>query len=56
VFAAAAKTPLALSIMAVELLGGDALPHVMIVSVVAYLVSGRRSLYTAQRTASESAR
>ena len=40
VFAAAANTPLALSIMAVELLGANALPHVVMVCVVAYLLTG----------------
>lgn len=49
VFGAAANTPLALSIMAVELLGAHALPHVVIVSVVAYLLSGHRGIYPSQR-------
>ena len=49
VFAAASNTPLALSIMAVELLGANVLPHVVIVCTVAYVVSGRRSIYAAQR-------
>jgi hypothetical protein len=49
VFAAAAKTPLALSIMAVELLGASALPHAAIVCVVAYLLTGHRGIYPAQR-------
>ncbi len=48
-FAAAANTPLALSLMAVELLGAGALPHVLIVSVVAYLLTGHRGIYPAQR-------
>jgi H+/Cl- antiporter ClcA len=48
-FAAASNTPLALSIMAVELLGANALPHVVIVCVVAYLLTGNRSIYPAQR-------
>ncbi len=48
-FAAASNTPLALSIMAVELLGAAALPHVAVVSVVAYLLAGHRSIYSAQR-------
>ncbi|RJS21302.1 chloride channel protein [Corallococcus sp. H22C18031201] len=50
-FAAAANTPLALSIMAVELLGSTVLPHVAIVSVVAYLLTGHRGIYPAQRIA-----
>ncbi len=49
VFATASNTPLALSIMAVELLGANVLPHVMIVCVVAYLISGHRSIYSSQR-------
>jgi H+/Cl- antiporter ClcA len=49
VFAAASNTPLALSIMAVELLGASIFPHVFIVSVVAYVLSGHRSIYPAQR-------
>ena len=49
VFAAASNTPIALSVMAVELLGAAVLPHVMLVSVVAYLLSGHRSIYPAQR-------
>jgi H+/Cl- antiporter ClcA len=49
VFAAASNTPLALSIMAVELLGANILPHVMIVCVVAYLITGHRSIYPSQR-------
>ena len=48
-FAAAANTPLALSIMAVELLGPTVIPHVVIVSVLAYLVAGHRGIYPAQR-------
>jgi H+/Cl- antiporter ClcA len=49
VFAAAANTPLALSIMAIELLGGHAFPHVAIVCVLAYLFTGHRGIYPAQR-------
>lgn len=50
-FAAAANTPLALSVMAVELMGAAVLPHVVIVAVVAYLFTGHRSIYPAQRIA-----
>jgi H+/Cl- antiporter ClcA len=50
-FAAAANTPLALSIMAVELCGAAVLPHVAIVAVIAYLLSGTTSIYQAQRLA-----
>jgi len=49
VFGAAANTPLALSIMAVELLGAPVLPHVAIVVVVAYLLTGHRGIYPSQR-------
>ena len=49
VFAAASNAPLALSIMALELLGASVFPHVVIVCVLAYLLSGRRSIYPAQR-------
>ncbi len=50
-FAAAANTPLALSIMAVELLGASVLPHVAIVATVAYLLTGHRGIYPSQRIA-----
>lgn len=49
VFAASANTPLALSIMATELLGENVFPHVVIVCVVAYLITGHRSIYPSQR-------
>jgi H+/Cl- antiporter ClcA len=49
VFGAAANTPIALSIMAVELLGAAALPHVLLVTVIAYLLTGHRGIYPAQR-------
>jgi H+/Cl- antiporter ClcA len=49
VFAAGANTPLALSIMAVELAGASVMPHVVIVCVVAYLLTGHRGIYPAQR-------
>jgi len=51
VFGAAANTPLALSIMAAELLGATVFPHVVVVCVVAYLASGHRGIYPAQRVA-----
>ncbi|HSY24663.1 MAG TPA: chloride channel protein [Polyangiaceae bacterium] len=51
VFGAAANTPIALSIMAVELLGANAFPHVVIVAVVAYIASGHRGIYPSQRVA-----
>ncbi|MDP2269528.1 MAG: chloride channel protein [Archangium sp.] len=49
VFAAASNAPLALSIMAVELLGVGIFPHVVIVCVVAYLLTGHRGIYSSQR-------
>jgi H+/Cl- antiporter ClcA len=49
VFAASSNTPLALSIMAMELVGARIFPHVVLVSVVAYLLTGHRSIYPAQR-------
>ena len=48
-FAAASNTPVALSIMAVELLGANVIPHVAIVCVFAYVLTGPRSIYPAQR-------
>lgn len=48
-FATCSNTPLALSLMAVELLGAPVLPHVLLVSAVAYCLVGPRSIYSAQR-------
>jgi H+/Cl- antiporter ClcA len=53
VFAAAAKTPLALSVMAVELLGASLFPHAAIVCTLCYLLTGRRGIYSAQRVPAE---
>lgn len=49
VFGAAANTPLSLAIMAVEIFGAHAFPHVVIVTVLAYILSGHRGIYPAQR-------
>lgn len=49
VFGAGANTPVALSIMAVELLGAETLPHVLIVTALAFVLSGHRGIYPAQR-------
>ncbi len=49
VFGAASNTPIALSIMAVELVGGHVFPHVAIVCVLAYVLTGHRSIYPSQR-------
>lgn len=48
-FASASNTPLALSVMAVELLGVGVFPHVVIVCALSYILSGQRSIYPAQR-------
>ncbi len=55
VFAAAANTPLALAVMAVELLGREMLPHAAVVCVAAYIFAGHRSIYPAQRVARDKA-
>jgi hypothetical protein len=34
--------------MAVELLGGNAFPHVLIVTLIAYILSGHRGIYPSQ--------
>lgn len=49
VFACASNAPLALTVMAVELLGVHVLPHAAVVCVVAYLLTGHRGIYPAQR-------
>lgn len=49
VFAAASNAPLALSVMAVELLGVGIFPHVVIVAVIAYVLTGHRGIYSSQR-------
>lgn len=48
-FGAAAGTPIALSIMAVELCGWAVFPHALLVAVVARYLRGNTSLYEAQR-------
>jgi hypothetical protein len=35
--------------MAVELVGAAAFPHVLIVTVIAYILTGHRGIYPAQR-------
>jgi H+/Cl- antiporter ClcA len=49
IFGAAANAPLALIIMATELMGAALLPHVAVVTAVAYHLMGARSIYPAQR-------
>ena len=51
VFGACANTPLACAIMAVELFGGNVLPHAALVCVFAYLLTGHRGIYPSQRLA-----
>ncbi len=48
-FGSAANAPIALSVMAVELFGVGVLPHVAVVAVLAYVLSGHRGIYSAQR-------
>ncbi len=50
-FGVAANAPIALSVMAVELLGIGVLPHVLLVTLVGFLLSGHRGIYAAQRIA-----
>jgi H+/Cl- antiporter ClcA len=49
VFAGAANTPLACTLMAVELFGGDVAVPAMLTCVMSYLCSGHSSIYRAQR-------
>jgi H+/Cl- antiporter ClcA len=49
VLAGAANTPLACTIMAVELFGGQALEPAAVGCVVAYVFSSHRSIYASQR-------
>ncbi len=51
VFAGASNTPLACTIMAVELFGGGSLLYVGVGCFVAYMASGHRGIYSAQRIA-----
>ena len=49
VFGGASKTPIACSIMAIELFGWGIAPYVCVSCCVSYLVSGKLSLYASQR-------
>jgi H+/Cl- antiporter ClcA len=51
VFAGATNTPLASTVMGVELFGGGAVVHLAVACAVSYAVSGRRGIYEAQRPA-----
>jgi H+/Cl- antiporter ClcA len=53
VFAAASNTPLACTVLAVELFGGNILPAAAIACAVATLTSTRRSIYSAQRSTAD---
>lgn len=49
-FGTAAKTPLAVSVMALELMGSGVFPHVVLVAFLATALTGRRSIYESQFT------
>ncbi|MEP7214936.1 MAG: voltage-gated chloride channel family protein [Anaerolineaceae bacterium] len=49
VFAGAANTPLACTIMGIELFGAAAAPYLAVACFVAYLVSGHSGIYLSQR-------
>jgi len=49
VFAAATNTPIACTIMGVELFGAAALPYLAVACAVAYVFSAHRGIYEAQR-------
>ncbi|MFZ4518946.1 MAG: voltage-gated chloride channel family protein [Microthrixaceae bacterium] len=51
VFAGAANTPLACTVMGVELFGAGAVPYFAIACVVAYVCSSHRGIYGTQRVA-----
>lgn len=51
-FGAAANTPIACSLMAIELFGSAAAPYAIIACFSAYLVSGQSGIYSSQRTRS----
>lgn len=51
VFAAASNAPLALAVMAVELVGPAIAPHVLLVCLVATWLTGHRGIYGGQRVA-----
>jgi H+/Cl- antiporter ClcA len=49
VFAAATNTPLACTIMGLELFGPEALPYLAVGCVIAFVASGHRGIYGSQR-------
>lgn len=55
VFAGAANTPIACIVMGVELFGHGALPYFAIACIIAYAISGQRSIYSSQNLAAKGA-
>ena len=51
VFAGAANTPLACTVMGIELFGAAAAPYLAVACFIAYLVSGHSGIYLSQRIA-----
>lgn len=49
VLAGAANTPLAASIMAIELFGPDIAPYATVACVISFLITGQQSVYPSQR-------
>ena len=49
VLAGTANTPLAATIMAIELFGGEIAPYAMVVCIISFLVTGRQSIFPHQR-------
>lgn len=49
IFAGAANTPLACTVMGIELFGADATPYLAVACFIAYIVSGHTGIYQAQR-------
>ena len=49
VFAGASNASIACALMGIELFGGGAIVYVLLICVMAYLVSGHRSIYITQR-------
>jgi H+/Cl- antiporter ClcA len=56
VLAGAAKTPIAASIMSVELFGPAVAPYAEIACVVSYVMSGHQSIYPSQVLATQKSR
>lgn len=54
VLAGAANTPLAASIMAIELFGAEIAPYAAVACVISFLVTGRQSIYPHQRISIDS--